>query len=334
MTTKQRVREVLKYGVILFLCFILFGSTFSSAEEFRTIPEFGKGLLIYKPVNVDWQDIDLPQKSFFKYLKTASIILKVLDCEQRYIPLKVIYDSMVPQNSYSGYYQVDSKQNSVIKIKIFDHQLADSSDFMTFDRIEIDSTFAKCFGDAEVTMFTDSLFVLKLQKEKYFNFAWNTLDQRQGKPIIFNKLYSNNFRMASDSSYHFKGFVVPLEKILNKKDWYNIYTIVTMKSRFEKHVLGRPFTTGITNELAKIDRYSLKRGDLIRIDGNVSAGTVSLVISRVDGGIVKVALLNRGTFADEFRVSNDGDYSIFLSANMMITNYPYLDFKLYLRHLN
>lgn len=301
----------------------------SYAEEFQVTPEFGRGLLIYKPVNIIWQD--MAGNTEINYVKTASIALNVLNCEQRYIPLKIIYDSEKARNSYSGYYQIDNKRDSEIKLNILNVRLDGQT---IFNHIEVDSTYAKCLGDVRVSRFSENPFILKLHTEKSPSYAWNEPDQDQGKPVIFEKIYSNYFKMAPDSSFYFKGLVIPPIEIRSEKDWYRIGDPVTMNSKFEKTILGRPLICAVTNELASIDRYPLRRGDSIRIVGKVSAGSVFFTISRVGGGIVKITVLNRGIFADEFRVSTDGDYNISLSSNMPVYNYPYLDFKFSLWHLN
>jgi hypothetical protein len=333
MTKIKAVRAIFKYGCYVFLSFILSHSALSCAEAFHKDPEFNKGVLIYKPVNIDWQDIDVPPEGF-KYLKTATVVINLLSCEQRYIPIRVIYDSDKLRDSYSGYYQIDGKKNSTIKLKILNFRMSESHDVTTFNHIEVDSTYVKCLGDVMVVKFSGAPFILKSQTEKNYGYTWSSSKHEQGKPVIFDKLYSKSFKLKSDSSINFKGLVVPQVEIQNKEDWFRICNPTFMQSKFEKNIMGRAIVCGVTNELANIDRYTLKRGESIRFIGKVSAGSAFLVISRVGGGVVKIAVLNRGAFAEEYRVSDDGEYSFSLSSNMSVYKYPYLDFKLSLRHLS
>jgi len=334
MTKIKAVRGIFKHGYYVFLSFILSHSALSCAEAFHKDPEFNKGVQVYKPVNIDWQDIDVQPKDGFKYLKAATVVINLLSCEQRYIPIKVIYDSDKLRDSYSGYYQIDGKRNSTIKLNILNFRMAESHEVTKFNHIEVDSTYVKCLSDVVVVKFSGSPFVLKSQTEKNYGYAWRSSKQEQGKPVIFDKLYSKSFKLNSDYSINFKGLVVPPVEIHNKEDWFRICNPAFMHSKFEKNVMGRTIVCGVTNELANIDRYTLKRGESIRFIGQVSAGSAFLVISRIGGGIVKIALLNRGAFAEEYRVSADGDYSFSLSSNMSVYKYPYLDFKLSMRHLS
>lgn len=325
------VWNLIKKLVILYLslCFV-FLPGLSRGDNFTIVPRVDDGLLIYKPDSLTWHKVSGHPE--YIYLSTASIIVNIVKCEQRYIPIKVVYVSRPLRNSYSGFYHIDSKYNSVVEFKILNFRFGDA--FTRFDHIEVDSTFHNCLGNVRTSAVTVNPFILTAKTDKCGSYAYNACWEIQGKPIVFNKLNTAFMKLSSQFSYNFRGLVAPEHIIDNIEDWCRVCDPISTSSDFEKDVLGRPVVCGISNQLASIDRYILRRGDIIRVFGKVSAGSVVLIISRSSGGIVKVFLLNRGRFADDFKVVADDDYNISLFTNMSVYNFPFLDFQLSLRHVN
>ena len=306
--------------------FIVF--SISYLAKGTAIGESKNGLLVIKPQQIEWVNVEINDSRGLKFLKYATVSIPILNCEKEIIPIRVIYKSNLIRNSFSGYYLINSMINKRVNLKIFDFESFVGNSETIFDHIEVDSSFENCFGGIITVKPSSNSIVLSVnQSNNHLRFL-QSKSKSLGEPIYFQNLYSENLHLNLDSSYVFKGLIKPKERILSTYDWQKICNPVANYSRFEFEVLGRPIVCGLTYELASLDGYKLKKGEVVNIVGSVSVGSATLVISRTNGGLVKVASLNRGEIMDKFIVPIDGSYNIFLSTNIFVYDYPFLSFKI------
>jgi len=288
-------------------------------------------VLVYKPVKVVWKNIDLGELDTVDYLKVGTLVINSVKCEHRHIPVRVIYEPRKIVNSYNGYFIYDPVKSQKIYIKVL--QLKIGGDVFKFSHLEIDKTFSSCFGELTSINYVASPYFFEVDRSTNKT-AKVSKDLHNVDTFLFGEIYSNNFRLLSNSAYQYKGLVAPSLDITNMHEWHRICDPRVANSYFEKFVLGRSIMCGITDNIASVSKFYLNRGESIWFSGSVLSGSIFLIFSRVGGGIVKVSAINKGRFSDVFRAPSSAEYSVTLSTNISMYNYPYLNFNIGMWRLN
>ncbi len=324
-----------KFGLLypfLFSQFSLFTSLPSHAESFSAAQELSGLVYKYIPSKVLWHDFDVYGLDGVEYLRAGTIVIKAVKCEHHSVPVRVIYKSGKLKDSYSGYFIVDPNLNKSIYIKVLQFKV--SADVLDFSHLEIDEDFSECFSEAFSEKYIASPYFYKINRKLSDKSAYVSQKIHRVDTILFDDVYSSNFKLARKSVYKFKGLVAPLSENGVKNNWYSVCDPRALGSYFEKAVLGRAVVCGITDSIASVNRLPLERGESIQFSGSVFAGSAFLVIHKVGGGVVKVSVLNRGKYSDTYRATSSGTYSITLLSNMSVYNYPYLNFDFFMRRLS
>lgn len=320
------------FFILLILSSFLFCKVnLSLASNLKTVKEIKNGIIHINFDKIIWNELKLKNNNSFVLFSSSTLIISTKICNQDNIPIKIIYDSESRRNSLNSYYVI--KPNKKIYLKVFKFTLSSNNEKHKFKRIEIDESFANCFKEFTFSPESKNIFLLKSGIDLLINSSKSNYSKslRNEVPIIFDIIYSKNLVFdIKDSSYSFKSLIKPNELGLSTNELVNICNPVNLISKFEIEVLGRPIVCGVTSELATIQFYKLRKNEGIHFRGNVVAGSFSLFVKRKNGGLVKVININNGNFDDKFVASENGEYSLYLSINHIIYNYPFLYFKLFL----
>jgi hypothetical protein len=293
------------------------------------------GLAVYRPLIVSWQNInDQVSSKYYSIFQMATLSIKVNKCKHSSIPIRAIYvttDKNRAIGGNDGYYILDGSTDAVVQLKVFETkgklEFADIP-ASRFDRLEIDPVFTRCFGEIQQTSVTQSFSMLNA-RPKGKSSAPRVQDiQSDGIPIYFNKRHVPELIQIKDSAYKLKALIRPAVKLEEEQGFKSICDRVKMTSPFEKDILGRAITCGIIVDLADLENHAVKRGVIIRVSGYVSAGAVTLTITRNQGGILKISNLPKGKILEEYVIPVDGIYKISLTSNLSVYNYPLLDFTI------
>ena len=316
--------------LLLFFIFVLF-SSLSFADNIINEYKSGdiSGVFKYRPINIEWVNIPVIQDSYYDYLLAANIVLKLKKCEYSQIPVKVVYNSDILGYNLSGFFIINPAFPQDIYIKII--KLKNLSGNVIFSHIEIDSIFRECFLKIDLARFNFNPF--------FYNVMHSNLNEKRIIPAGYNILYfknllSNNIKLNSDGLYTYKGMIGAINEVRSIDNWYKICSSSSLNTFFEKSVLGRAIVCGITDDIATNGNVTLKKGESIYFDGEIFSGSIFLIISRKNGGIVKVLTLNRGSFFESINAPISADYIITLSSNISRYNYPYLFFNFRMIRVN
>ena len=324
------IRNFLK-GFIFLLIYLINVSELSALQTYHNKGST-TGIIRLIPSEIIWKSLKEPTSNNPIELKAATLELRIKNCGAQQIPVIVVYESTPVRNSYSGYYLIDGTGATSFRINVFDIKQMTNSAATVFSHLEIDSSFSNCIGSFKSLQYIASTFVASINRNSVVKAAKNNGEKKE-ETIFFSQLHDDRLHENSSGNYKFKDIIVANRVISNIKDWFAICDPSRTKTIFEKEIIQRPIVCGVTNELATVDKIYIKSGESLTLSGMVLAGSIYVIVRRINGGVVKILILNRGKIDEEFRANQEGNYQLLLAANMNVYNYPFLNFEIEFKHI-
>jgi hypothetical protein len=318
--------------VLTFISFYLLLNSELHAIQINLNKGTTEGVIRLIPDEIKWKSFKTPTQNNTIELKAGTLELSIKNCGVQQIPVIVVYASTPIRNSYSGYYVIDGTDNTSFRLNVFDIKQTTISAENVFSHLEIDSSFSKCIGSFKSIQYIASPFVTSIKRNSVVKVAKNN-EKKIEKTILFSRIHDDRLHEKTSGNYRFKDIIKSNRLISNIKDWYAICDPSKTKSIIEKEVIQRPIVCGITNELATVDEIQIKSGESLILSGIVRAGSIYIIVRRINGGVIKILMSVRGKIKEDFRANEDGNYQILLATNMSVYNYPFLNFEIQLKHI-